>query len=97
MRTLLFTALAAASFSAVATQPLLPAGGSDQVPQRVVSLPAPTGQFERAPVSFSWALDPAAELAAVICMQLRPFCAPECLELCDRFERALYRQLRLRN
>ena len=63
MRTLLFTALAAASFSAVATQPLLPAGGSDQVPQRVVSLPAPTGQFERAPVSFSWALDPAAELA----------------------------------
>ena len=62
MRTLLFTALAAASFTALATQPLLPAGGSDQVPLRLVSLPAPTGQFERAPVSFSWALDPAAAL-----------------------------------
>jgi hypothetical protein len=63
MRTLLFTALAAASFTAVATQPLLPAGSNDQVPLRVVSLPAPTGQFERAPVAFSWALDPAAALA----------------------------------
>lgn len=63
MRTLLFTALAAASFTALATQPLLPAGGNDQVPLRVVSLPAPTGQFERAPVSFSWALDPAIALA----------------------------------
>jgi hypothetical protein len=62
MRTLLFTALAAASFTTLAAQPLLPAGGSDQVPLRVVSLPAPTGQFERAPVSFSWALDPAAAL-----------------------------------
>ena len=63
MRTLLFTALAAASFTALAAQPLLPAGGNDQVPLRVVSLPAPTGQFERAPVSFSWALDPADALA----------------------------------
>ena len=63
MRTLLFTALAAASFTAVATQPLLPAGGNDQVPSRVVSLAAPTGQFERAPVAFSWALDPAAALS----------------------------------
>lgn len=59
MRTLLFTALAAASFSALAAQPLLPAGGSDQVPHRLVSVPAPNGHFERAPVSFSWALDPA--------------------------------------
>lgn len=59
MRTLLFTVLAAASFTALAAQPLLPAGSSDQVPHRVVALPAPTGQFERAPVSFSWALDPA--------------------------------------
>lgn len=63
MRTLLFTALAAASFTALAAQPLLPAGGTDQVPLRVVSLPAPTGQFERAPLSFSWALDPAIALA----------------------------------
>lgn len=63
MRTLLFTALAAASFTALATQPLLPAGGNDQVPSRLVSLAAPKGQFERAPLAFSWALDPAAELA----------------------------------
>lgn len=63
MRTLLFIALAAASFTALATQPLLPAGGNDQVPLRLVALAAPTGQFERAPVAFSWALDPAAELA----------------------------------
>lgn len=63
MRTLLFSALVAASFTALATQPLLPAGGHDQVPLRVVSLPAPVGQFERTPVSFSWALDPAESLA----------------------------------
>lgn len=63
MRTLLFTALAAASFTTLAAQPLLPAGGNDQVPLRVVALPAPTGPFERAPVSFSWALNPADPLA----------------------------------
>lgn len=63
MRTLLFTALAAASFTAVAAQPLLPAADSDQVPMQLVSLAAPTGDFERAPVSFSWALDPALELS----------------------------------
>lgn len=66
MRTLLLGALVAAplAFSAAfAAQPLLPAGGSDQVPLRTVSLPAPDGRFERAPVSFSWALDPADALA----------------------------------
>nr|MBA2239226.1 DUF4785 domain-containing protein [Lysobacter sp.] len=63
MRTLLFTALVAASFTSLAAQPLLPAGADDQVPQRLVALPAPAGDFERAPVSFSWGLDPAAGLA----------------------------------
>lgn len=63
MRTLLFAALAAASFTALATQPLLPAGSNDQVPTRLASLPAPAGQFERAPVSFSWALDPSRSLS----------------------------------
>lgn len=66
MRTLqiaVLTAFAAASFTALATQPLLPAGGHDQVPTRLASLPAPAGQFERAPVSFSWALDPSATLS----------------------------------
>lgn len=66
MRTLQISALAAlaaASLTAFATQPLLPAGGNDQVPTRLASLPAPTGQFERAPVSFSWALDPSESLS----------------------------------
>lgn len=51
------------SFAAQAAQPLLPAGARDQVPVRLVSLPAPTGQIERLPVSFSWALDPDAALS----------------------------------
>jgi hypothetical protein len=51
------------SFAAQAGQPLLPAQASDQVPLRLVSLPAPAGQFERAPVSFSWALDPQSTLS----------------------------------
>lgn len=63
MRTLVIAALAVASFTAIAAQPLLPAGGNDQVPTRLATLPAPSGQFERAPVSFSWALDPFASLA----------------------------------
>lgn len=67
MRTLqiaALAALAAASFTAFATQPLLPPGGSDQVPTRLASVALPAGRFERAPVSFSWALDPFAPLAA---------------------------------
>ncbi len=45
--------------AAFAAQPLLPAGNGDQVPSRLVSsLPAPRGAIERAPVSFSWKLDP---------------------------------------
>lgn len=55
--------LALFPIAAVATQPLLPAARYDQIPTRLVSLPAPTGQFERAPVSYSWALDPLAPLA----------------------------------
>lgn len=51
------------SFAAHADQPLLPARDGDQVPLRLVSLPVPAGQFERAPVSFSWALDPQSSLA----------------------------------
>ena len=57
----------------------------------------------RAAGSYSWAgifntyfwVDPAAEVAAVICMQMSPFCAPACLDLCAAFERALYRRLGL--
>ena len=63
MRTLVFAALAVASFAAIAARPLLPAGGNDQVPIRLASLPTPVGRFERAPVSFSWALDPSSSLA----------------------------------
>jgi hypothetical protein len=68
MRTSKFAALAAASLVFVAgiasaARPLMPAGASDQVPQRLARLPAPTGAIERKPVSFSWALDPSAALA----------------------------------
>lgn len=44
--------------SAFAAQPLLPASGQDQIPSRLVTLPAPAGTFERQPVTFAWALDP---------------------------------------
>jgi methyl acetate hydrolase len=42
--------------------------------------------------TYFW-VDPAAELAGVICMQMSPFCAPACLAVRDAFEAALYRQL----
>ena len=55
----------------------------------------PTG---RPAGSFAWAgilntyfwVDPVNEFAAVILMQLRPFCDPSCLDVYRRFERALY-------
>jgi methyl acetate hydrolase len=57
----------------------------------------------RAAGSYGWGgifntyffVDPAAELGAVVCMQMSPFCAPACLAVCDAFEAALYRQLGL--
>lgn len=58
MRILTLAVLVAAAFPALAATPLLPAGGTDQVPTRLAVLPAPTGTFERKPVSFSWQLDP---------------------------------------
>ncbi len=64
MRLPIAIALALCSFSAVAAQPLRPAGAMDQAPSRLVALPAPSAQIERAPVSFSWKLDPAQTLAA---------------------------------
>jgi len=53
--------------------------------------------------SFGWAgilntyfwVDPAADLAGVVCMQMSPFCAPACLAVREAFEAALYRQLGL--
>lgn len=61
---LLAASLSLLSLAVHAAQPLLPADGHDQIPGRLVSLPTPAGQFERAPVSFSWALDPREVLAA---------------------------------
>lgn len=58
MRLSIAIALALFSFSAVAAQPLRPAAGKDQAPSRVVALPAPSANIERAPVSFAWKLDP---------------------------------------
>ena len=64
MRKILSIAVATAlvAFSASAAQPLLPAGGTDQVPAKLSALPAPSLQVERAPVRFSWKLDPATAL-----------------------------------
>lgn len=67
------TILHAAALAALATfalgtahaaQRLLPAAAGDQVPTHLVALPAPAGAVERKPVSFSWALNPDAELSA---------------------------------
>lgn len=68
MRTSKIAALAAASLVFVAgiasaARPLIPAGVSDQVPQRLARLPVPAGDIERKAVSFSWALDPADALS----------------------------------
>ncbi len=62
MRLSIAIALALCSFSAVAAQPLRPAGAKDQAPTRLVALPAPSAQIERAPVSFSWKLDPSQQV-----------------------------------
>ena len=64
MRLSIAIALALLSFSATAAQPLRTAGAKDQAPSRLVALPAPSAQIERAPVSFSWKLDPAQALVA---------------------------------
>ena len=58
----------------------------------------------RAAGSYGWAgilntyfwVDPAAEIATVVYMQMSPFCAPACLNLCAELERAVYRELGLR-
>jgi Domain of unknown function (DUF4785) len=62
MRTLLSIAIALASFSAAAAQPLPAANAGDLTPRKLVVLPAPNTQIERAPVSFAWKLDPSAGL-----------------------------------
>lgn len=63
MRTILTLALLAALGNAnAADAPMLPAAASDQIPQRLSAVAAPKAAGERAPVQFSWALDPNAEL-----------------------------------
>lgn len=61
-RVLLCAALLAAAPAGAAR--LLPPGADDVVPSTLLALPAPAGEFERAPVRFAWKLDPHAELAA---------------------------------
>lgn len=41
--------------------------------------------------TYFW-VDPSAGLGAVLMMQMAPFCDPSCIELLDRFERAVYAQ-----
>jgi hypothetical protein len=65
MRTILSLALLAAAGQAIAADaPMLPAAQHDQIPQRLAVVAAPKAAAERAPLRFSWALDPNAELAA---------------------------------
>jgi hypothetical protein len=56
--------LVAMAGMAHAARPMLPYGGDDQVPQRLAVVAAPSGTIERKPLSFSWALDPSADLHA---------------------------------
>ncbi len=65
MRTILTLALlAAVADAAAADRPMLPATAADQVPAALAVLPAPKAAAERAPLYFSWALDPRMALAA---------------------------------
>ncbi|MGH8079786.1 MAG: DUF4785 domain-containing protein [Lysobacter sp.] len=65
MRTILTLALLAAfTDAAAADAPMLPAAKSDQIPQRLAVVAAPKAASERAPLQFSWALDPNAALVA---------------------------------
>ncbi len=64
MRLSIAITLALVSFSATAAQPMLPTGAKDQAPSRLVALATPSAQIERAPVSFSWKLDPTQALRA---------------------------------
>lgn len=64
MKTLLAAALVAAVAPALAADlALMPASKHDQVPTRLVAAKRGPMPAERAPVAFSWALDPAAALA----------------------------------
>jgi methyl acetate hydrolase len=42
--------------------------------------------------TYFW-VDPAAGIAAVVLMQVSPFSAPDCIDVGDRFERAVYHEL----
>jgi len=42
--------------------------------------------------TYFW-VDPAADLGAVVMMQVSPFCRPACIEVCGRFERAVFAAL----
>lgn len=57
-------AQALASFAAAAAQPLRAPAAGDQVPVRLVAAPAAPMNVERAPVSFSWKLDPTQAVAS---------------------------------
>ncbi len=46
------------------TTPLLPSGGRDITPLRTIAAPPPSRDVERAPVQYSWRVDPGADLVA---------------------------------
>ena len=60
---LLVTLLSAAGVAQAANDNRLATRANDLIASRLVNIPVPTGQFERKPVSFSYALNPQNELA----------------------------------
>ena len=63
-KNLLFCLMSLALAASSQAGNLLPPGSADQSPSKLMAAPVPAGQFERQPVSFAWALDPQAEVAA---------------------------------
>lgn len=63
-KNLLFCLMSLALAASAQAGNLLAPGSADQSPSKLVAAPVPAGQFERQPLSFAWALDPQAEVAA---------------------------------
>ena len=55
---------ACAAYAQTPTTPMLPSGGRDMTPLRAVQAPPPSRNVERAPVRYSWRVDPGTDIAA---------------------------------
>lgn len=63
-KTLLSCVISLAFAASAQAGNLLPPGSADQSPSKLMAAPVPAGQFERQPLSFSWKLDPGADVTA---------------------------------